>query len=752
MSRPVSASVRLRRAFLLVPILLLTVAITVRLLPFSAFQQFQQQSYSVAITDRDGEVLTVLPLADGSWRQFTPLGDLPPTLVEIFQASEDERFFAHPGVDPLAVLRAAIDNVRSRSVVSGGSTITMQLASIIEPSQPGMRGKVREAARAIRLELTLSKATILELWLNSLPFGYATAGVTSAAITFFGTPVDELTVEQILLLAVVPRRPASLSPTEHPAAAAAAATALAERIGVAVDPGAVRTAAEQARMPAAAGRRAQRAPHFTRMLAAALSDADRAAGAPISTTLSVQVQDAAEAAVRARVASAAANRITNGAALVIDNHTGGILAYVGSADFFDTEHDGQIDGVQILRQPGSTIKPFLYALALDNGFTPATILPDIESEFGGQEIYVPQNFNRRFNGPVRLRTALASSLNVPAVHTLERLGVQNFADYLIGLGFDSIEAQKEQVGIGLALGNAEVRLWELVRAFAQFPRDGSPVQLRWRLEQKAADTPSGAVGAQMSRYAAGAIRSILSDTVGRVAGFGMRSVLDTPFEAMFKTGTSNQFNNIWALGSTTDMTVGVWMGNFSGATVVGTPGSSLPAAAVVEILSLFARPGSTLPPVQDAHPVEICAVSGMAAGDHCTATLTEYFPTGVAPQRCSWHVAAAAPVRYPAEYAAWAADRHYRFQPQVQSEGSVEITHPSDGARFYLDPLIPPADQAIRIEVVSPTNEVIQLRLNGAFIAEGTSPLRAYVAISSGEYEIHAVGEQSADQVRFVVR
>lgn len=750
MSATAGAPACLRRAFLLTPALVFIVVLVVRLLPIPAFQQFSQQSYSVTITDRDGVVLTVVPLADGSWRQFTALDDLPPTLVDIFRKSEDERFFAHPGVDPLAVLRAAIDNAQSGTVVSGGSTITMQLASIIRPSGPGMLGKVAEAVGAVRLELALSKAEILEHWLNSLPFGYATVGVTSAAITFFGTPVDQLSLEQMLLLAVIPRRPASLAPTEHPAAAAAAAGALAERIGLVIDMDVLQVAADRARDDAAAWQRPQRAPHFTRFVAARLSDADRASGAPITTTLSVAVQEAAEAAVRARVASAAANRITNGAALVIDNHSGEILAYVGSADFFDTEHDGQIDGVQILRQPGSTIKPFLYALALDNGFTPATILPDIESEFGGAEIYVPQNFNRRFNGPVRVRTALASSLNVPAVHMLERLGVQNFAAHLIRLGFDSIAEQKQRVGIGLALGNAEVRLWELVRAFAAFPRDGVPVRLRWHVPAAVQTTDTG--GAPISRYAAGAIRDILSDTVGRVAGFGMRSVLDTPFEAMFKTGTSNQFNNIWALGSTAEMTVGVWMGNFSGATVVGTPGSSLPAAAVVEILSLFAEPGSALPPIRDAHAVEICALSGMAAGDHCTATLTEYFPTGTTPTSCTWHVGFGVPVRYPAEYAAWAADRHYRFQALVRSEGTVEITHPSDGARFYVDPLIPPADQAVRIEAVSPTDEVIQLRLNDAFIAEGTSPLRAYVTIAAGEYRIHAMGEHSADEVWFLVR
>ncbi len=741
-------SVRLRLAFLALPALIVA-ALLALAMPFAQLDAFLQQPYSTTLTDRNGEVLTILPLPDGSWREFAPLASLPPTLVEIFRAGEDERFFAHPGVDPVAVVRAALDNARSGVVVSGGSTITMQLASIVANSGPGLSGKVREAIRALRLEVHLSKERILELWLNSLPFGFAVTGVESAATRFFGRPAKALSVEQMLLLAVIPRRPATYNPATNPDAAAAAAAALARRIGMNVETRALRDAAGRAASDAARWRRPQHAPHFTRYVSARLTGEDRASAAPVVTTLSLDVQRVAEAAVAARVAEAGRNRITNGAALVVDNTSGDVLAYVGSADYSDAENDGQIDGVQILRQPGSTIKPFLYALALDNGFTPATILPDVESEFGRGEIYVPQNFNRRFNGPVRLRTALASSLNVPAVHMLERLGVRSFADHLIGLGFTSIAEQQHRVGIGLALGNAEVRLWELVRGFSLFPRGGVSPVLRWRKTDAPAEDLSEQ---QVTPYAAGAIRSILSDTVGRVTGFGTRSVLETPFEAIFKTGTSNQFNNIWALGATREMTAGVWMGNFSGATVVGAPGSSLPAAAVVEILSVFATPGSRLDPVPDAHPVEICAVSGKAATDRCTATLVEHFPLGTTPPPCDWHVGEGQPVRYPPEFAAWAADRHYQFQALARAQGAVEITNPADGARFYHDPLIPPADQAVRIEVFSPTTETIQLWVNDAFLAEGRSPLRAYLPIRPGNYRVEAIGAHSADAVSFVVR
>lgn len=747
----------LRGGFLILP-LLLAVAIAFLARPYPELECFERLPFSVELTDRAGRALTVLPLPDGTWREYAALAQIPELLTRVFVASEDRIFYAHFGVDPGAILRAARDNLASGEVVSGGSTITMQLASIVEPTPAGLAGKLTEAIRAIRLELRLSKQRTLELWLNSLPFGSGATGVVSAAKRYFGRPPAELSVEEILLLAVIPRRPAAFDPTRHPEAAAAAAAALAVRIEVATSESELLAAARAAVDRAAEGTdrarypRAQLAPHFTRFIASQLTEDELAAGIPIETTLDLEVQEAAEAALRARISAAERNRISNGAALVVDNRNGAIVAYVGSADFFDTSRDGQVDGVQIRRQPGSTVKPFLYTLALENGFTPATILPDIESEFGGAEIYVPQNFNRRFNGPVRLRVALASSLNVPAVHMLERLGVQAFADFLITLGFDSISDMRDEVGIGLALGNAEVRLWELVRAFSLFPRDGVPLELRWRETDSAA---SGDVNrASISPYAAGAIRSVLSDTVGRVAGFGTRSVLDAPFEAMFKTGTSNQFNNIWALGASADLTVGVWMGNFSGETVVGTPGSSLPAAAAVEILGLFTEPYSPLPPVADSHQVEICAVSGMAATEHCHATLTEHFRLGTAPARCDWHQPGERLVRYPPLYQSWALDRRFKVASGDAAApgptGGVEILHPADGALFYDDPRIPPVDQAVRVEVVG--SDPIQLWVNDAFLAEGPSPLRYYLQIGRGNYRVEALSPAGSDVIAFTVQ
>jgi penicillin-binding protein 1C len=569
--------------------------------PDPALDRFLSRPYSLTITDRNGTPLWTLPLADELWREYARTDAMPEPLVAIFQESEDEQSYVHPGFDPVGVVRALVQNTEAGQIVSGGSTITMQLARLISPHSAGLGGKLKEALYAVRLEAQLSKDRILELWLNRIPFGSQIEGVASAGHRVFGVDLDELTTEQMLLLAVIPRRPTQYDPRRNLERATEAALRLADRIGFTTTHRMVTIAAASVVPSGTGAAAAPTAPHFVRYVASQPPDERLAKGDSVRTTLDLEVHRALEAAIPARIGAADRYRIGNGAGIVIDNATGEVLKYVGSEDFGDDERSGQIDGVRIARQPGSTLKPFLYALALENGFSAATILPDIPTEFGGREVYVPENFNRRFNGPVRLRTALASSLNVPAVYTIERLGVASVAESLLDLGFASLADQMGSVGTGLALGNAEVSLAELARAFTVFVRDGSLPALRWIVPVDSSDsgeqllpgdTDTATIGSPvMAASTAGNIRSILSDELARVPGFGTASLLDTSFEAMFKTGTSSQFNNIWALGSTGELTAAVWMGNFGGETVIGAPGSSLPAAAV-QLVHWLSRSGS----------------------------------------------------------------------------------------------------------------------------------------------------------------
>jgi penicillin-binding protein 1C len=398
------------------------------------------------------------------------------------------------------------------------------------------------------------------------------------------------------------------------------------------------------------------------------------------------------------------NRVSNGAILAMENATGAIRVYVGSASWFNEEGGGKIDGVRTLNQPGSCLKPFLYALALDGGFGAADVLPDLPTVFGGREAYIPANFNRRFNGPVRFRVALASSLNIPAVYLLERLGVGAFEDYLVSLGFDSVAVRMGSHGTGLALGNAEVSLEELVRGFSVFPRGGSLPVLRW-IEGEDAGEPAESGGEPprrvMSPYAAALVADILSDRASRFAGFGPAPSLSTEFTALFKTGTANQFQHIWALGATERFTVGVWMGNFSGETVVGRTGSSVPARIAADLLTAMEKSAGSFPNREQrdilsglAEEVRICALSGMTAAPACPGAVTEWVPRDRIPPPCSWH--GSGPVRYPPEYQAWIAER-FR-SGSVRQGGSGSIRLPVPGSVYYMDPALPAEAQALRVE------------------------------------------------------
>jgi penicillin-binding protein 1C len=441
-------------------------------------------------------------------------------------------------------------------------------------------------------------------------------------------------------------------------------------------------------------------------------------GEVIRSTLDLGLQLYAEEELAVELSLLSRNRVSNGAILAIENETGAVLVYAGSASWFNEEISGKIDGVSFRAQPGSCLKPFLYALALDSGFGPADILPDLPTVFGSREAYIPSNFNNRFNGPVRLRIALASSLNIPAVYLLERIGVRAFEEYLVSLGFDSILETMGTHGAGLALGNAEVSLEEMVRGFSAFPRGGTPAVMTFFEDAKPSSAGPQNTGLQntgplMSPYAAWTIASILSDRSSRFVGFGPAPVLATPFESMFKTGTANQFQHIWALGATKRFTVGVWMGNFSGETVIGSTGSSIPARIASKLLGALEESAGEGKTRTQNHPslnlaatnlggpvpsgvtdVQICALSGLAAGPYCTGLTWEWLRNEKIPPACTWHTSAG--LFYPPEYQAWLTER-FR-SGGVMREGAGRIRTPVQGSVYYLDPSLPPGAQALRIE------------------------------------------------------
>jgi penicillin-binding protein 1C len=729
-------------------VLIAAVLSLARFASWPELDRFVERPWSREYLDRYGSLLYVEPLEEGRRRIRRELEELPGALVNTFLAAEDSRFYLHPGVDPSAVLRSALINLREGRTVSGASTITMQLARIIEKSgaaalppkqRSGLRGKMTEAWNSLRLEVRYSKDEILQLWLNSLPFGHRCEGVAAAAWTFFDQPVEELSPAQFALLSVIPRSPGLYDPVEHPEGAAAAAALLKGSGRLMPGHGELLSAARNARR----GSWPNHAPHFINYLKGMIPEGEYRVETSLDRELTLLLRGRIDETLR-RYSS---NRLGNGSALVADNRSGEILAWVGSRSFWDEEHRGQIDGVLTRNQPGSTLKPFLYTMALQNGFLPNTILPDLPLDLGSDALYQPRNFDGRFHGPVRLRVALASSLNVPAVYLIERLGVSAFSGFLLDLGFESLRDQLGTLGTGLALGNAGVTLFELVQAYTLFSRGDRPTHLSpWK-----AGAPEAA---GRTDYAVGLVRDILGDKRSRVLGFGSDSVMNLPFPSIFKTGTANQFQNIWAVGAVPEYSVGLWIGNFTGETVIGETGSSIPASIAAEVLTLLHRNGSGYPPVPGAVRVQICAVSGMAATGADRATLFEYLPADAVPGPCDWHLReedGSISLRYPEDYLVWeeqrrglAVDDRSDTGGARAGTGGAEILSPRPGSLFYLDPSIAGEAQAVRVEArgAGPPPYRLRLFLEGEIVFEEEAELPLFYAplLRKGEYGLEISG------------
>ncbi|MCB9546982.1 MAG: penicillin-binding protein 1C [Myxococcales bacterium] len=515
------------------------------------FQDRHGRPLREALSDAEGR---------GVWR---PLAELGPWAGPAFIAIEDRRFEAHAGVDLRGVARAARDNLRAGRVVAGGSTITQQVVQLVLPQPRSLWGKVKEAIWALRLERAVDKAGILEQYVNRAPFGHGTIGLEAAARLYLGRPARSLTLAQTALLVGIPRAPSRNNPfTDLPRARARQREVLAKmRATGAIDDA---TLAEALAEPIAIQPRDAvfAAPHFT-----AWALTQDATPGDVRTTLDLDLQHAVEDAIASTLPALRDRAVRHAAVVVLENRTGDVLAWAGSPDFFDADQ-GQVDMVVGLRQPGSTLKPFVYGLGLEAGFTAASHLPDLPLYFPtGLGDYRPRNYDRTFHGWVRLREALANSYNVPAVWMAHQLDPGVILDRLRGVGFVSLDRPATFYGLGLALGNGEVRLLELANAYRALANGGLASPPRWRL-----DAEPGAPTRVMPAGVAHLLTDILADPVARAPAFGRYSPLELPFPAAAKTGTSTDFTDNWTVGFTTAVTVAVWVGNFDGRPMEGVSG------------------------------------------------------------------------------------------------------------------------------------------------------------------------------------
>ncbi len=584
---------------------------------------------SALVTDREGRLLRSFLGEDDSRLHPTEAADVSPHVIAALIAVEDERFHLHPGVDPISVARAAYGNLRRGRIVSGASTITMQVVRLVEPRPRTYRSKGIEAFRALQLERIRSKEEILTLYLNLAPFGGNLIGIEAASQAWFGRHASDLSLSDAALLAGVVQAPSRLRPDRHPDRARDRRNHVLRRMQTCGFISEEELAVALRRpVEATVHRMPFDAPHFTRMLRRRYP-----ARQHLRSTIDRRIQGTAETALRAQVDALRDEGVTNGAVVVIENATNSVRALVGSCDFFSVLDCGQVNGATALRSPGSALKPFAYALAFERGLaTPATVLPDVPVSYAG---YAPVNYDHEFHGPVTARVALTHSYNVPAVGVVNRVGLERFHALLISCGLDSLRGDPHQAGLPLVLGARSVTLLELTNAYAALARLGvaKPIRL---LE----DEPLHDGARVLSPGAAWLAADVLCDT-GRPGGAWLWKSGRAAPRMAWKTGTSWGHRDAWTVAYTPEYTVGVWIGNFSGrpsAALIGVKAAAPVAARILDRLldgrapTWYERPGSVI-------RCEVCAVSGMPAGEHCASTQSAWMLRDAlaSRRRCSVH-------------------------------------------------------------------------------------------------------------------
>lgn len=630
---------------------------------------------STRIYDRDGRLL--YEILDPHSGAHTPisLDEMPQACVSGTIATEDGSFYENPGVDLRAILRALWINLQGGEILSGGSTITQQLARNLllspeERAEISLERKLRESILAWRLARSYSKDEILTLYLNETYYGNLAYGLEAAARAYFAKSAAELDLAECALLVGLPQSPAGYNPLENPAAARERQSVV---LGLMVKQGYI----SQAEADLAGGENLSfasvpfpiQAPHFVMYARGQLEkefglEAIYTQGLQVYTTLDLDAQEAALRILRYRLAQLADSQpprdVNNAAVVVMDPHTGELLAMVGSPDYFDPRIDGAVNNTVTLRQPGSSIKPITYAAAFDpaqpDPLTAATMMVDVRTAFVTREgdPYVPRNYDRTWRGPVLLREALASSYNLVAVKVLDHVGLEEMTKLARALGITTFD-DADRFGLALTLGGGEVRLLELTAAYGAFANTGyrvEPVTIT-RVEDSSGRVLKVWEGAPDERVlderVAYLITDILGDNLARAPSFGEGSALRLSRPSAAKTGTTTDWRDNWTVGYTPDLLVGVWAGNADNTPmnhVSGVTGAAPVWHDVMEEL-LKGRPARDFVEPEGMARVEVCADSGLRPAEEqgvgrwpvrCPHTITELFIKGTEPARFDdWH-------------------------------------------------------------------------------------------------------------------
>lgn len=684
--------------------------------------------------------------ADGEYG-YWKLEAAPKRISAAFLSIEDRRFMSHPGVDPFAVVRAAYQNLTHLKRVSGASTIAMQIARMQNPGKRGFIRKATEALTALMITLRYSREEILNHYLRIIPFGNRVHGIAYAARRYLDKPVDDLSWAETAFLSAIPQTPKRMNPFTQDGKQRAAVRG--KRIlellynDRAMTREEFELASEQIEnlhipLPKF---RSEQAMHALFQLEDILKDRSSHRLSQyqniITTSLDIDLQSEIALITAQSVSRWQAQGARNAAAIVVDRKSNEILSWVGSTGYFDKTSAGAIDYAALPRSPGSALKPFFYALALENReITPATVLDDLQRGSGGIV-----NADALFMGPMLPRVALANSRNVPAAYLLEKIGIERGYGLLRTLGLHDSSKPAGYYGSGLAIGNMPVTLARLVRAYSVFSRDGRLDDLVWFEGQ----TKSESIRV-LSEDTTRQIALYLSDPMARLPGFARMNALEFPFPVAIKTGTSSQFRDAWAVAFSSRYLVGTWVGDPDYQPMNHLTGFTTAAELSKKILTYLHADESgglndiAFPPPRDYKQARVCAITGELANDACDRVFTEWFrPTEVPVNHCRAHTRLAVDSRtgrpatsktpkkhvivrtfvdLPPVYAEWAAASGINLLPKIDDSSVYSSGRPQS--------MLPDIEN-IRLNIVSPENGLRLIRDPETPTGQSTVALRATV-------------------------
>lgn len=702
----------------------------------------------VQLLDREGAALSVTYANGWNTNDQTALYAVPELMQRAFVLSEDKRFFDHNGVDWRARAHALLVNVRGARVLRGASTISEQVVRILHPRRRSVWARIVEGIEAQQLERRFPKNEILEFYLNQVPYGRQLRGVVQAARGYFDRDLSTLSPKEVIALVVMVRAPGRLDPFKASLDAVAGIEVrtqeLADRL---LRHGVISTAdaAEITAMPLefrphAVGVHAEHFVQFAHSLVGAH------VASRMRTSLDGELQQLVERLLNERVRELRSRGVTDGAVLVLDNLSGEVLAWVNAGSFSATQAGSQIDAVRARRQPGSALKPFVYALALERGWSASTVLHDTPLfEPVGTGLHAFRNYSRIHYGPIRLREALGNSLNVPAIRAAQFVGRQELLRTLQMLGMKGLTQHSDFYGDGLALGDAEVSLLELVQGYAALARGGELRALRVFAGGSAPAGEEEPPTRVFSPQTAAIIADILADPSARRREFGSSALLRFPLPTAVKTGTSSDYRDAWALGFTHRFTVGVWMGDLNRTAMKEVSGSVGPALVLRAVFHELERRGGE-GVKQDGvglTKVQICAESGLRARPSCPVVDELFAPGSVPTHLCALHSAA----------------RESREPAPQSGLSAVRISLPTPGLRLAMDPRISDEREAFPFEIAPVEKHgSVEWLVDGVSIGQSSLPRGRFLwRLRKGSHQVSAIIEHDqqrieAEPVRFEVR